>query len=212
MEFERARSEEQKNIRIKQITDGARKQFSESKYEDITLASIAKELSFTRANLYKYISTKEEIFLYIIADDLKAWTDDIISRMSGMVNPEVKVFSKMWADTFSGHTDFIKVFSLLYSTIEQNVTIEKLVPYKRSFLAEMQRVLETLCGVFPEMGMDKAYKFLEMQMYFLSGFYPATIGNEVQMKACEQLGIPYELPSLKEVSTEFIEMLLRNLV
>lgn len=71
MNFERAGSEEKKSIRIGKITKAACGLIKSNKYEDTMMAGIARELSFTCADAYKYISTKEEIFHYIIAEDLK---------------------------------------------------------------------------------------------------------------------------------------------
>ena len=212
MDFERARSYEQKRMRIGQITKAARRLFELSKYEDITLAGIAKELSFTRANLYKYVSTKEEIFLYIIAEDLKEWVDDVETKLTGIVNPETVEFSCLWAEIFDGHMELIKVLSLLYSIIEKNVSVDKLVQFKREFFSERQRVSNLLAKVFPELGKEKIYKFLEMQMYFLTGLFPATTENEIQIKAYEKLGIPYELPLFKDSYAEFIKILLNSML
>lgn len=210
MGFERARNEEQKNIRIKQITDVARMQFKESKYEDITLASIAKELSFTRANLYKYVSTKEEIFLYIISEDLTKWVDSLEAVFGAAINPDIEDFSKAWSESMFDQMEMIKVLSLLFSVIEKNVTVEKLVPYKIKFYAEMERILNLLGRIFPDLTSEQLRKILGMQMYFFMGLYPATTENEVQRQAYEKMGMPYDPPDFKEIYAEFTAILLNS--
>ena len=42
-----------------------RRQFAERPYHEITLTTIADELGWSRANLYKYVCTKEEVFLLL---------------------------------------------------------------------------------------------------------------------------------------------------
>ena len=69
MSFERAKTEENKQIRIQQIKDVAIKLFDTHEFHEITLAHIAKGTDFTRGNLYKYISSKEEIYLLITIDE-----------------------------------------------------------------------------------------------------------------------------------------------
>ena len=72
-EFIRARSPEQKEQRLDEIKGAVRRQFAERPYHEITLTTIAEELGWSRANLYKYVTTKEEIFLLLTADECDAY-------------------------------------------------------------------------------------------------------------------------------------------
>ena len=58
--FIRARNEGQKQERFEEIKAAGRKIFDEKPYSEITISDIAQKLSWSRANLYKYVSTKEE--------------------------------------------------------------------------------------------------------------------------------------------------------
>lgn len=97
MDFKRARSDKQKEIRIMQISEATIELLKTKKYDDITLAGIAKNLDFTRANLYKYISSKEEIFLHITLEELRKWKKDLDVNFNGVVNPDKYEFSMMWS-------------------------------------------------------------------------------------------------------------------
>ncbi len=211
MDFERARSKEQKNIRIKQITASARKLFETQKYEEITLAGIAKELSFTRANLYKYVATKEEIFLLILIEDISSWIEDIKKRFLGKENISTEEFAKAWAEVLDSNREMIKVLSLMYSIIEKNVTVDKLVSFKLEFFREFQKVLDLIQTLLPDIPQEKAYKFIQMQMYFVIGLYPATRENKIQKQAIEKAGIPYIVPDLVSTITDFILILINSI-
>lgn len=211
MNFERARNDEQKNIRMKQITDSARNLFENNKYENITLSGIARELSFTRANLYKYVSSKEEVFLYIIIEDIARWNDDIVKRFKENVDITKEKFAEIWAKSFVDHSHMIKVMSIMYSVIEKNVTIEKLTEFKISFFKEMEKSINILLILFPEFQLPQIHKFLEMQMFYAIGLYPATIENAIQKKAIKRAGIPYNPPDFLERFSDFIIMALNSL-
>lgn len=211
MGFERARNDEQKNIRIKQITDSARHLFENNKYENITLSGIARELSFTRANLYKYVASKEEVFLYIIIEDIAKWNDDIVNRFKESVEITKEKFARIWTQSFIDHSHMIKAMSIMYSVIEKNVTVEKLTDFKISFFKEMEKSTNILLKLFPELQLPQIHKFLEMQMFYAIGLYPATIENAIQKKAIEKAGIPYDPPNFSERFSDFIIMLLNNL-
>ena len=74
-DFMRARSAEQKEARMEEIKRAADRQFLERPYHEITLTTIAEQLSWSRANLYKYVTTKEEIFLELAADKYREYFD-----------------------------------------------------------------------------------------------------------------------------------------
>ena len=78
-DFVRARSEEQKQARMAEIKAAADSLFNSVTYQEITLSTIAGKLTWTRANLYKYVTTKEEIYLEICSDKMHSYFDDLFA-------------------------------------------------------------------------------------------------------------------------------------
>ena len=62
-DYIRARSYDQKEERLNQIKKATEELFENFPYTEITLSTIAEKLGWSRANLYKYVTTKEEIIL-----------------------------------------------------------------------------------------------------------------------------------------------------
>lgn len=201
MDFQRARSDEQKEIRIKQITKATLELYKTVKYEDITLAGIAKNLSFTRANLYKYISSKEEIFLYIIIEELIKWKDDLKNIFNNMENPDKETFATLWSESVYRNSMMIQTLSLLYTILEKNVPLDELVEFKKKLFTETGEVIGLLIKIFPKFTMETAFKFLQMQLYYAMGLYPTTNESEIQKKAIEIAGFhPFKTPDfIKEL-------------
>ncbi len=82
MAFERARSKENKEIRLGQIKEAAITLFDKIPYHEISLSKkIGKEINFTRGNLYKYISSKEDIYIYIIIDEFKSLLEEMEEKL-----------------------------------------------------------------------------------------------------------------------------------
>ena len=78
-EFVRARSAEQKEARMEEVKRAADRLFSAKPYHEITLTTIAAELSWTRANLYKYVTSKEDIFLVLCGEKMSAYMDALLA-------------------------------------------------------------------------------------------------------------------------------------
>ena len=62
-----------------EIKAAADELFCSVPYQEITLSTIAGKLSWTRANLYKYVTTKEEIYLEICSDKMQSYFDDLFA-------------------------------------------------------------------------------------------------------------------------------------
>ena len=62
-DYQRARSPQQKAERMTAIMDAAESLFRDLPYHEINMGMIAKELGWSRSNLYKYAATQEEVFL-----------------------------------------------------------------------------------------------------------------------------------------------------
>ena len=88
--FIRAKSQENKNIRIQQIMDVTDRLFHEKTYHEITLSVIAEEMNLARGGLYKYVSSKEEIFLMIYLQKQNAMLKDIVRQLENRkITPDV---------------------------------------------------------------------------------------------------------------------------
>lgn len=128
-QFIRAKSQENKNIRIQQIMDATDRLFHEKTYHEITLSVIAKEVNLARGGLYKYVSSKEEIFLMIYLQKQNAMLQDIVKQLiDKKITPDLLL--EVMSQTIYQHLDFIKYHQILNAIIETNVTIEKLAEFK----------------------------------------------------------------------------------
>ena len=94
MGWERARTETQKQQRISEILDAAARLYEAHRFEEITFVSIAREAKFTRSNLYKYFSSKEEIFLEFLKHDIILWRQDLVATLQKKEMYSVNVMSE----------------------------------------------------------------------------------------------------------------------
>ena len=212
MGFKRARSKEQKDIRIQQIAKAAAKLYEKNDYEKITLAAIADELSFTRANLYKYIKSKEEIFLHIILSDLDALIAELERKLSSRSNVNIREFADIWTKALYKHKRLVELMSILYTVIEKNTTIEKLTVFKASLMGSLHKLFEIIKSALPTLDESAVSDFIYMQLYYVMGMYPATRQSEIQKKAIELAGFPYTPPDFVVEYNKFVVFSLNGLM
>ena len=86
-EYMRARSPEQKQERMQAIMAATDELFAERPYHQITMGTIAGRLGWSRAGLYKYVATQEEIFLALHSAKNRAWIDALASALANAPLP-----------------------------------------------------------------------------------------------------------------------------
>ncbi len=132
-DFIRARSDAQKTARMDEIKTAADALAQTQPYPTITLSAIAAQLSWTRANLYKYVTSKEEIYLELCADKMNAYFDALAAAFPAGCGYTHAVLGEVWAGILAAHTDYLHYADMLGSIIESNVTVERLAAFKRNY-------------------------------------------------------------------------------
>lgn len=145
-EFVRARSEEQKEQRMNEIKNAADKLFAIKTYHEITLGAIADELSWSRANLYKYVTSKEEIFLEIFQDKQVSYFDDLRAAFPAGSRYSNEITATVWAEILNNHQDYLHYGNILTTIIETNVSIERLAAFKTHYYNDADKLSELFSG------------------------------------------------------------------
>ncbi len=144
--FKRAKSDEKKAIRMKYIMDITDQLFHEKTYHEITLSMISKEANFARGGLYKYATSKEDIFLLIFLQKQEAMLQEILISLQSTEISSASLAHAISQAVFH-HQDFLKYFQILTAIIETNVTIERLADFKKQSFAQRGPLLHIICDL-----------------------------------------------------------------
>ena len=212
MEFQRARSEEQKEHRVSEIVGATARLYRKYRFEDISFAMIAKEARFTRSNLYKYFSSKEEIFLAFLKQDIIHWRKDLLRTYGRRKIRSVKTFASTWVEILSRHRRLLDLASILHSFLEKNVTEDTLVDFKGSVSSELRVISELLCKMFPNLTQEKAEMFLELQIASAIGLYQITNLSDLQRKVLEYPEFQHMKVDFETYMRKAVECLLQGLM
>ena len=132
-EYKRARSDEQKEERMTQIKKAADELFKSMPYTEITLSTIAEKLDWSRANLYKYVTTKEEIYLEIEQDRMTEYLNSLLTVFPEGCKFTPETVAEIWTAQVASHEDYFRYVSFLLTIIERNVTVERLTVFKKTY-------------------------------------------------------------------------------
>jgi len=212
MEFIRARSDEQKNIRLNQIVSAALELYETTPFDKITLAAIAKRLDFTRANLYKYVSSKEEIYLLVISSDLEAFVQDALEHFKDTKDVTIEEFAWQWSKVLYRHERLLQLFSVLFTLIEKNVSVKSLAAFKRQMFIDIGKLEPMFLRLLPGMDEEQIILFLNIQLHYVVGLYPSTNLNDIQQEAIQISEIPYKAEDFISAFARFLTITLKGLL
>ena len=204
-EYIRARSDEHKEERLSQIKEATAELFESAPYAEITLTTIAEKLGWSRANLYKYVTTKEEIFLEITAEKMTAYYNSLLSAFPEGNNFSVEVIAEVWAGILNANQDYMRYVSYLNPVIETNVTVERLAAFKRKYYD----LTGAFCGRLAQMlsvAQDAAYKIQLDVLFYASSNAVCCYKNPLVQQALKQISITPPLMDFYADMKDFLKM------
>ncbi|WP_437591896.1 TetR/AcrR family transcriptional regulator [Sorangium sp. So ce1000] len=160
----RARKEEQKEERRRFIIDAAWQLFQETPYPEVTMAQVAERTRLAKGTLYLYFTTKEELFLAVVDQELSKWFHDVDIHLThfcasrgdaSAVRPRPSrarrgaplasaedasaSVASILSTTLAARDAMTRLLGILHSVLEQNVSYEAALRFKLSLLGHIER-------------------------------------------------------------------------
>lgn len=184
MSWTRARSQSQKAARREEILEAAQSLFSELAYEEISLNGIAREAGISKANIYRYFSTREEIFLVIYEAEQIVFVRALINRLQQMASVDnVSEMTQIWVETLLQHETLLNLIPQLSISMERNSSVEQLIKFKKQGYTTYQELLESLVSVFPRLNQQQWVMVIQCTYSMIAGLWPLSNPSENLLEA-----------------------------
>ena len=187
-DFIRARSQEQKEDRLKEIKDAADFLFCNMPYSKISLSEIAEKLNWSRANLYKYVTTKEDIYLDITSDKMDACYSQLIAAFPENNNYSLEVAAEVYVGILNVNKEYLRYVAYLMTIIEQNVTVERLAKFKSLYYQKANEFTSRLSNTL-KISFEKAYKITVDILYYASSYESSCYKNPLIQQALKLINV-----------------------
>jgi hypothetical protein len=105
----------------------------------------------------------------------------------------------------------LRLFSILYTTIEPNVTLKALTSFKRYLVETLSSVASSLVSAIPSFTPNPAAEFLSVQGSLVVGTYPMTNLTEKQREAMAEVGMETDPTYYRGVLEHAVALLLGGL-
>lgn len=186
--FIRARSDEHKEERLSQIKNAAAELFATMPYSEITLTTIAEKLDWSRANLYKYVTTKEEIILEITSDKMATYYNSLLAAFPEGNQFSKEVIAEVWAGILNANQDYMRYVAYLNPVIETNVTVDRLAVFKKKYY-DLAYILTDRLSEMLKIQKDSAYRLQLDVLFYASSNAACCYKNPLVQEALKKINI-----------------------
>ena len=201
-------SQEQTQARKDEIVNTCAALYEKMCFKEITIKKIGEEVSFSRASIYNYFESKEEIFLALLTREHKEWLKDLKEILNSNASYDADGFAKALAQSLAPRFYMLKLMSMNLYDMESNSRLENLIELKKVYVECRTTVVKCLKKYFPQFNDLAINNFIYGFFPFLMGIYPYTSLTPKQKEAYETVNIDFKVPSIYELAYPLIKALL----
>lgn len=156
--FQRARSEDQREVRRQEILATAAAMLNEMPVAAISLNELSRRAGLAKPNVLRYFESREAILLELFIRAWDEWLAALPPLLAAGVIPHEGAQQRgdqvahVIAQSLSARPVFCDLFSSHASVLEYNVSGEVAARFKRAALANVHELAVVLVGLLPELG------------------------------------------------------------
>ncbi|MBW5253884.1 MULTISPECIES: TetR/AcrR family transcriptional regulator [Streptomyces] len=169
MTFQRARSEEQREIRRRAILDTAAAMLDEMPVAEVSLNELSRRVGLAKSNVLRYFESREAVLLELLDMFLESWLAELADELAADIEPHAtpEVRAGRLAETLSrslaDRVVLCDLFGAQGGVLEHNVSVEVVKQHKRSALGRLATMTDLVRCHVPELG-DGAQLFCLMSL------------------------------------------------
>ncbi|MGP3754048.1 TetR/AcrR family transcriptional regulator [Streptomyces sp. IBSNAI001] len=173
MTFQRARTEEQREIRRRAILDTASAMLDEMPVAAVTLNELSRRVGLAKPNVLRYFESREAVLLELLDCFLREWLTELADELAAGVDEELPMdqrataVAEILSRSLSGRGVLCDLFGAQGAVLEHNVSVEVVARYKRASLDRLTTMTALIRRYLPELG-ENATMF-SLQTMVLAG-------------------------------------------
>ncbi|PJJ62162.1 TetR/AcrR family transcriptional regulator [Compostimonas suwonensis] len=146
--FQRARTEEQRAERREAILATAREMLDGARVAELSLNELARQVGLAKSNVLRYFESREAVLLELYDREYRAWLDELAGRLASVPRPApanaeatIEIVAAALAETVAHRRVFCELSASAPSVLEHNVSADVAAEYKRTTIANSNRLV-----------------------------------------------------------------------
>jgi AcrR family transcriptional regulator len=156
--FQRARSEEQREVRRRAILDAAAAMLAEMPVAQVTLNELSRRVGLAKSNVLRYFESREAVLLELLDLAWQEWLTGLGTDLDGAIDAAAlpaeqgDQLAAVLAASLAGRPVLCDLLSAQAAVLERNVSPQVAMTYKRAALADVTRLARLIHGYRGELG------------------------------------------------------------
>jgi AcrR family transcriptional regulator len=172
LSFQRARKPEERAQRQKEILEAAAILFEEKGLAGVSLNAVARRAGITKSNLYRYYESREAMFLALLGEDLAEYAAIVEERLAHVTPGDVRAVARVMAEALVERPRFCALTAAVSAVLEQNISEEGAMAYKRDVLRVGIRFGNALRAALPSLPPQAIGPLLRYTHALVGGLHP----------------------------------------
>jgi AcrR family transcriptional regulator len=180
MTFQRARSEEQREIRRRAILDTAAAMLDAMPVSEVTLNELSRRAGLAKSNVLRYFESREAVLLELLDRAIRQWLGELSGQLAAGIDPRGTArergdqLASVLARSVTPQQVLCDLLSAQASVLEHNVSAEVAARYKRATLDNLAALTELARRHLPELGGDGAWRVSAMTLVVIGALWSYT--------------------------------------
>ncbi|MDX6334611.1 MAG: hypothetical protein QOG05_1951 [Streptosporangiaceae bacterium] len=156
--FQRARSEEQREVRRRAILGAAAAMLAEMPVAQVTLNELSRRVGLAKSNVLRYFESREAVLLELLDSAWQEWLTGLGTDLDGAIDAAAlpaeqgDQLAAVLAASLAGRPVLCDLLSAQAAVLERNVSPQVAMTYKRAALADVTRLARLIHGYLGELG------------------------------------------------------------
>ena len=194
--------------RKEEIVLACEKLYKSMSFKDITIKDIARETTFTRASIYNYFETKEEIFLALYEKEYVRWNKDLEGMLLSVNKWTKEHFADSIAKSLQKRVMLLKLMAMNNYDMEENSRLECLTSFKVAYLQIIKTFSKMLLKFNPSFKQKEIDNIIYMFLPFIYALYPYSHVTKKQLMAMKKAGHNWNKKTIYDLTYSFITKIL----
>lgn len=168
---QRARKEEDKQLRRDAITKAARALLERSPRLDATIAEVAERAGVAKGTVFLYFATREALELAVLEVELGAWFDAVDKELDESGKWTVQRVTSVLVSTVVLRKLMVRLLGRLHATLEHNAADDVVIEFEKRLAARTFATSAKLEARLPFLSKGQGAKVLSYTRALLTGLW-----------------------------------------
>jgi AcrR family transcriptional regulator len=161
--FQRARSEEQREVRRRAILDAAAAMLDEMPVAEVSLNELSRRVGLAKSNVLRYFESREAVLFELLDRAVRDWVAELSDELSAAIDPRRPAMERgdqlaaVVSRSLGRQTVLCDLINAQAGVLEHNVSVEVVLRHKRSARDSLVALVELFRRHVPELG-DGAWR------------------------------------------------------